>query len=419
MRLCVSFFAVFWLCQGYALSDEEIAAKLAEMESRLESIKQGLRGESTSSGASSSAKANASIPGEPNRGALFWNEDVDGRSSPRVYLFTFMDKMSNYGCASVRSAITSHTNVTVFGLSETLHRANGDRYHGFRYKGDKIKKVFIMHKYLESLQSTGDSRDDDIIIFNDGFDVLYTPNSQNLVDSFQKIEKPNTVLFAAERTCFPKECKEQDVGSTFRYVNSGDYIARFPVALRLLRTWVEVMRLEGEDAEDQTAVHEMILGRGNNKQEKAGPFKMDSVYAVLKQMDSKFEPVNIALDSNCAVFQTGMKTKLSDGTWKTAPTDADNELKKGPYLRPDGVIYNTETRSEPLFVHFNGERFWFMPVEQVFYERFSLSDTDRYTALCRRYLHLYPVMQECSKLLKVADFCQPGQQPLFAAISIP
>jgi hypothetical protein len=266
-----------------------------------------------------------------------------------------------------------------------------------------------MHKYLELVKEAGDARDDDIVIFNDGFDVLYTPNSQKLVQTFSSLEKPNTALFAAERTCFPKECKEQNVGSTFRYVNSGDYIGRFPVVLRLLRTWVEVMRLEGTDAEDQTAVHEMILGRGNNKQEKAGPFKMESVYATIKKQYNDFEPVEIALDSNCVIFQTGMKTKLSDGTWQQAPTDTDSELKKGPYIRTDGVVYNTETHSEPLFVHFNGERSWFMPVEKLFYERFAHTNKDRFNALCNKYLQLYPVLQECGKLLEVNDYCSTNE----------
>jgi hypothetical protein len=305
----------------------------------------------------------------------------------------------------------SATNVTVFGLSDSLHRANGDRHFGFRFKGDKIKKVFIMHKYLELVQASGDARDDDVVIFNDGFDVLYTPNSRKLVETFASIEKPNTVLFAAERTCFPKECKEQEVGSTFRYVNSGDYIARFPVALRLLRTWVEVMRLEGDDAEDQTAVHEMILGHGNNKEEKAGPFQMTTVHETLKtKYGPQFQPVDIALDTKCVVFQTGMQTKLSDGTWKDAPSATEGKLKQGPYLRPsDGVIFNTETKTEPLFVHFNGERFWFMPVEQVFFERFAHDEGDRFKALCHKYLALYPPMKECSKLLTNGkDYCDAG-----------
>ena len=388
-----------------ALTDKELADKLAAMEDEVEDIKKALRGPPPSPQA---PPAPAPAPAES-----FWN--AGEATSDRVFMFTFMDKVSNYGCASLRSAMMSGTNVTVFGLSDTLHRANGDRYHGFRYTGDKIKKVYIMHKYLELLSASGDGRDDDIIVFNDGFDVLYTPNSFKLVETFKSIEKPNTALFAAERTCFPKECKEQDDGlkkaSSFKYVNSGDYIARFPVALRLLRTWVEVMRLEGGDAEDQTAVHEMILGRGNNKQEKAGPFKMETVFATLKSKDAKFEPVEIALDTGCVVFQTGMKTKLSDGTWKDAPTARDSELKQGPYLRPaDGVIYNTETKSEPLFIHFNGERFWFMPVEKVFFERFVQNSQngngDKFKALCHKYLELYADLKQCSKFLDL-DYCNP------------
>lgn len=380
-----------------SVTEEEISKKIDELSTQLSDIKAALIDSGAPSVVKDVTPDNTNIQ---NSQDLFWNNnDV---VSPRVYLFTFMDKVSNYGCASIRSAIMSYTNVTIFGLSDQLHRANGDRYHGFRFKGDKIKKVYIMHKFLEQLAEAKDAREDDIIIFNDGFDVLYTPNSNKLVETFKSVEKPNTALFAAERTCWgPKQCKEQDTGTTFRYVNSGDYIARFNVALRLLRTWIEVMHLQGEEAEDQTAVHQIILGKGDAK---TGTFLMESIYATLKQRDENFIPVNVLLDSGCVVFQTGMKTKLSDGTWATKP-----DREQGPYLSPAGTIVNTETGTEPLFVHFNGERYWFMPVEQLYHDRFVVPGSrgaKEFSALCYSYLRLYPALQECTKLLKVNNYCQ-------------
>ena len=395
--------------------DEVVRKKIAEMESEMEGIKQALRGSSPSWPSQASATfatANASRPTSsfdpPSE--TFWNNRP---GDPRVFFFTFMDKLSNYGCASLRSAMMSGTNVTVFGLSSTLHRANGDRYHGFGYKGDKIKKVFIMHKYLELLYSAKDYRDDDIILFNDGFDVLYTPSlGARFVEAFKSIEAPNTAIFAGERTCWPDNCEELNVTSTFKYVNSGNYVARFPVALRLLRTWVEVMRLEGDEAEDQTAVHQMIRGHGKNS--KTGRFDMKTVFETLKGKDSSFSPVDIKLDTQCIVFQTGMRTKLSDGTWKDAPTPEQQGFSQGPYLRvQDGVIYNTETKTLPLLIHFNGERAWFMPVEKIFHDRFVFNDStsnsgsrEYFRKACVRYLQLYSNMHECSKLLSVDSYCE-------------
>jgi len=400
---------------AYSDEDEVLRKKISEMESEMESIKQALRGSpppSSSNASTISAAASASRPSSPidPPSEVFWN---DRPGDPRVFFFTFMDKLSNYGCASLRSAMMSGTNVTVFGLSSTLHRANGDRYHGFGYKGDKIKKVFIMHKYLELLYSSKDYRDDDIILFNDGFDVLYTPSlGARFVEAFKSIEAPNTAIFAGERTCWPDNCEELNVTSTFKYVNSGNYVARFPVALRLLRTWIEVMRMEGDEAEDQTAVHQMIRGHGKNT--KTGRFDMKTVIDTLKGKDSSFTPVEIKLDTQCIVFQTGMRTKLSDGTWKDAPTQEQRGFSQGPYLRSqDGAIYNTETKTLPLLIHFNGERAWFMPVEKIFHERFvsnestsSSGSRDHYRKACARYLQLYSNMHECSKLLSVDSYCE-------------
>ena len=395
--------------------DEVVRKKIAEMESEMEGIKQALRGSSPSwpsqaSATFATAKASRPTSSFDPPSETFWNNRP---GDPRVFFFTFMDKLSNYGCASLRSAMMSGTNVTVFGLSSTLHRANGDRYHGFGYKGDKIKKVFIMHKYLELLYSAKDYRDDDIILFNDGFDVLYTPSlGARFVEAFKSIEAPNTAIFAGERTCWPDNCEELNVTSTFKYVNSGNYVARFPVALRLLRTWVEVMRLEGDEAEDQTAVHQMIRGHGKNS--KTGRFDMKTVFETLKGKDSSFSPVDIKLDTQCIVFQTGMRTKLSDGTWKDAPTPEQQGFSQGPYLRvQDGVIYNTETKTLPLLIHFNGERAWFMPVEKIFHDRFVFNDStsnsgsrEYFRKACVRYLQLYSNMHECSKLLSVDSYCE-------------
>lgn len=379
----------------HGLTDEELRDKLGEMEKQMAALKSALRGSSTTDSTPSTPSATANP---------FWNSA--SLPAPRVFLYTFMDKPNDYGCASVRSAILSRTNVTIFGLSDTLHRANGDRYHGFRDKGNKIKKVFILHRYLEL--AADELHADDIIVFNDGLDVLYTQSVSKVVDRFLSVEAPDTALFAAERTCFPKECKEpadSENAGTFKYVNSGDWIARYDVALRLLRVWTEVMLFEGPEAEDQTAVHEMILGEGHNPSKKT-TFGLADVVAAVKKKHSAapaFEPAKIALDHHCVVFQTGFKTKLSDGTWQT-PEAAGQP--KGPYLRPDdGVIYNTETSTAALFVHFNGERSWFKPVEELVMTKYTPSD-DRHALACRFYLELYPALKECTALLQLPeDFC--------------
>jgi len=115
------------------------------------------------------------------------------------------------------------------------------------------------------------------------------------------------------------------------------------------------------------------------------------------------EPAKIALDHQCKVFQTGFKTKLSDGTWPKAEKPGE---MKGPYLRAeDGVIFNTETNSAALFVHFNGERFWFKPVEQMMLDKYTNSDPAHRVA-CQRYVDLYPALKECTALLALKkDFC--------------
>lgn len=401
--LCVALcFLAALLQHAKCLTDEQLRDKLADMERQIIDIKNALRGSTSKplpSTTSATTVTSAIPPASREPPDPFWNKD-DAKGE-RVFLYTFMDKVNDYGCASIRSAILSKTNVTIFGLSDTLHQANGDRYHGFRDKGNKIKKVFILHKYLELM--VGEIRKDDIVIFNDGLDVLYTQTASEVSRAFRSVEKPDTALFAAERTCFPNYCKEPETSSSFKYVNSGDWIARFDVALRLLRAWTEVMKFEGPEAEDQTAVHEMILGQGRNPSKKSS-FKMSDVLAALKERHPGFEPAEISLDHSCAVFQTGFKTKLSDGTWQTQEKPGDT---KGPYLRPeDGVIFNTETNSAALFVHFNGERFWFKPVEQLVKDKYTKPDP-LHAQACRRYVELYPDLKQCAKLMELAatDYC--------------
>ena len=92
-----------------------------------------------------------------------------------------------------------------------------------------------------------------------------------------------------------------------------------------------------EKREDQLAVHD---------------------YIYKKTLNRAYADIEVLLDKKCLIFQTSHLTEFSMGDWNLPNNDGF-----GPYIKSDGVILNSETNSTPLFLHFNGIKF-FLP--QVF-----------------------------------------------------
>ena len=103
-----------------------------------------------------------------------------------------------YPCSSLRTALSRGLGVTIIGLSEGNNRTNA--------YGDTSMHQEEPYMIMEHFDKVSDQtyKDDDIIVFNRR-DVLYATDSSQLEIAFLRTEKIDTILFAAERECWPPD----------------------------------------------------------------------------------------------------------------------------------------------------------------------------------------------------------------------
>ena len=267
-----------------------------------------------------------------------------------VRYITYVNSVYNGGiCHSISSALPNR--VEILGL-DTLDNIQIAKLLDQRNSSKMSSKVYAMSWYLHRLVDTHNKTftDNDIILFFDGADTLFINQSnrttENLIDSFLKLDQPRSIIFAAERNCHPRHpptiCTELLLRkmdaisnqSSFRFVNSGLWIARYSVATRFIDKWIELMEYQHGKRDDQLAIHDYILR---------------------KEKNSSFFDIDVVLDRNCSIFQTSHLTEFSKGDWY-----APNYEVMGPFMRADGAIFNSETATFPQFLHFNGIKI-FMP----------------------------------------------------------
>ena len=102
--------------------------------------------------------------------------------------------------------------------------------------------------------------------------------------------------------------------------------------------WQAALDAQTDDGDDQAALQTLVLD------------------------GSVSLPFAIRVDWGCVLFQTGWGTRLERGGWESP--DAS-----GPFLRQDGTLFNSETGTEPLFAHFNGDKVHFINAARFGYER--------------------------------------------------
>jgi hypothetical protein len=190
------------------------------------------------------------------------------------------------------------------------------------------QKLEAAHSYASSLPP------DDLLLFTDAFDVLFTNTPNHIVEQFMKTNA--TLLFSAECGCWPhiienkgKACFEDyppaPVGSPYRYLNSGTWIGRASAAKAMLE---EVIREAGNDfanANDQKLVADMFI---------SGRF-------------------GIALDYYNAIFQS-MHMTLDPPLPRCNPAE-DMQAEQQPQQAGGGTRwYNKRTKGTPALLHFNG-----------------------------------------------------------------
>ena len=254
-------------------------------------------------------------------------------------------------CSYVRSAIMSGLDFTIIGLdNQSKERRTPD---------------MILHY----LQNSNEKDGNDIILFSGGSTIIYA-NASQVEDAFSKFEKANAVLFSAEKSCWPgPECMTapSSATSSFKYLQAGAFIGRRTAVMEMLTSWIEVFNLmKKEDQNEQLAIHQYALGKVGVKK------------------------TSIELDYNCNIFQNLGQTNVVTDHW--AAVDS-----KGPYIRPDGSLYNSESGTTPLFGRFIEKPSYSTPIEEFAWtkarERGDFES--RFTEKCKALFVKHPHIAHC------------------------
>ena len=285
-----------------------------------------------------------------------------GRAS-RVHFITYMPGFDSVNpCPSVHSIISSGIDLKIAGLSHP----KSPSYTRTGSASSEVRPTFLS-KYLQDLKD--DFHDDDIVVFSDVESALYATNSSRLERAFAKIERADTILFAAERTCWPGAggCPDipPDIESSYKFPHSGGWIARHSVAIKFLAMWGEIlMKLPQKSRHDQSALHQFLM-----------------------QKDKLDMSVVVDVDYNCIIFQTLEPTRE-----KWSKSNDDN-----PYMRSDGVLYNPDTDSEPHIYLFNGDKSFMAEAEKMLWVAKAKSRITMVNcrASCISLFRNYPTLKTC------------------------
>ena len=270
----------------------------------------------------------------------------------KVECLTHMDSISTYDsqiCSSIRSAIMSGIDFTIIGLENQ--------------STERRMPVMV----LNYLQKSKEKDSNDLIVYSGGSTILYT-NASQIGDAFLKLEKPNTVLFSAEKKCWPgPECMAAPSGtkSSFKYLQAGAFIGRRKAVMEMLTSWIEVLNKTVNQIEQQ-AIHDYALGKAGVKK------------------------VNIEVDYNCSIFQNLGLTNVVTENWAVID-------RKGPYIMPDGSLYNSETGTVPLFGRFVEKSSYSTPIEELAWTKAKgRGDFDsRFTEKCKALFAKHPSVALC------------------------
>lgn len=181
------------------------------------------------------------------------------------------------------------------------------------------QKLEAAHHYASTMPP------DDIILFTDAFDVLFTRKANTILEPY--LAQNASIIFAGECGCWPHIMEDKSAcfskypesPTPYRYLNSGTWIGVAKVSKDML---LEVMKRAGTNfanANDQRLVADMFIAR-------------------------KFD---IALDYHSTIFQSMHRTDPPDLPFCNPVGDLRFDSKAGRYR-------NTRTNSIPAIFHFNG-----------------------------------------------------------------
>ncbi len=177
-------------------------------------------------------------------------------------------------------------------------------WRGLRHKFEAVH-AYLVEKHLE--------KSEDIILFVDGYDTLFTPGKQDLIKKFKAFDKP--LVISAENHCSHHSiCTEaiasyprSPVDTPFKYVNSGTYIGYASAVYTMLD---EVLKDYPTEEHDQWMLHDYFIKH----------------------------PERATLDYQQVIFSLLYGTDFKDYVYDTK----------------QGRLINLLTQSQPIILHGNG-----------------------------------------------------------------
>lgn len=269
------------------------ANTISEMLSKLESTK-ALQG-----GKQPATEAAPSRPAETVH-------DNSKRDRERIHTVTYASHggRDDRFCRAVESALRHDIDLVILGW-------------GVAWKG-LSQKLDASHAYAAALPA------EDVMLFTDAFDVMFTNSSRNILRIFESMD--TNILFAGECGCWPHVMEDNGrpcfrdypkAPTPYRYLNSGTWIAKAGYAKEMLLAVIQEAGKNFANANDQKLVADMY-------------------------MQGRF---GIKLDFYSQIFQS-MHMTLSKPLPICNPTK-DVKINNGHF-------HNSLTNTDPSVFHFNG-----------------------------------------------------------------
>eukprot|EP00301_Raphidiophrys_heterophryoidea_P023627 c7441_g1_i1.p1 GENE.c7441_g1_i1~~c7441_g1_i1.p1 ORF type:complete len:356 (+),score=57.48 c7441_g1_i1:52-1068(+) len=176
-----------------------------------------------------------------------------------------------------------------------------------------------------------------IVFFTDSKDSVFLASEQEFHRRFVMFETRlgfSPILVSTERNCwrYPDCDTYAPSNSSFRFVNSGAFASRnTPNLHRFIDAWVKCV---AAGVDDQECIHYFFMKHPNQTPFLGG--------------QPAFE--NVALDTNCELFQSGHSTMLETFIPGLTPERERNI----PWI-VNGEFVNPETQTKPILVHYNSD----------------------------------------------------------------
>lgn len=232
--------------------------------------------------------------------------NVNSREVDDTLVFTVATSETDGFLRYQRSAIEYGIKPIVLGLGEDWK--GGDN---IRYRPGGGWKVNLLKNALEAYKDDTNR----IVLFTDGYDVMFLSDLSAIIDKFKKTEA--RILFGAESSCWPDTGLESlypTVESGKRFLNSGLYIGYVPEIYTLL-TYAP-LKDEGDD----------------------------QLYFTHAYVDDKLRnQLNFKLDSNSEIFQN------LNGALSEVELYQENEKEHTEFK-----LKNVVSHTQPLVIHGNG-----------------------------------------------------------------